>query len=148
MRMIAYAGLIWSLVFLGSATSAPPPPKLAPMPDPNSPEWQDTMGKRAAAARLEAEKTGPVVTMRFAVVWLLEYGYQLYDTPGADPSDLSYIVTPHFQGDARQTFDAFFTTARPSDLIGRRVLCECTGVEWKDLGRREFIVHKAALHVQ
>lgn len=106
------------------------------------------MGKRAAAARLEAEKTGPVVTMRFAVVWLLEYGYQLHDTPGADPSDLSYIVTPHFQGDARQAFDAFFTTARPSDLIGRRVLCECTGVEWKDLGRREFIVHKAALHVQ
>jgi hypothetical protein len=118
------------------------------MSDPNSPEWQDIMAKRAAAARLEAERTSQVVTMRFAVVWLLEYGYRLYDTPGADPSDLSYIVTPHFRGDARQAFDAFFATAKPSDLIGRRVLCECTGIEWQDLSRREFIVHKAALHVE
>ena len=126
-----------------SAPQVPPPPTLV---DIDSEEFQKEMAVERRAALENTSKSSTNVTRKFYVGWEMHHGYHLI--PADAPNGL---VSVDFIDDrvVRQFDDANGPRGYPAGAeiphLGRRLVCECTGVEWTFYGQQRFLVRAAKL---
>ena len=101
-------------------------------------------------AREHALATQPVVTRHYVIGWEMHHGYFL-----APIDNLQDYVTPDFlDKDIIRQFDDFTQLGRafPAGTVhphlGKRLICECSGVEWTFYSGKRFIVQSVILEAQ
>ena len=93
------------------------------------------------AARQVAQNSKPVVTRRFGIGWEIHQGFFLVPEGNAEE-----MVTLDFADEqVRQQFSDFVPIAGPHQNAGKRIMCECSGVEWSFYSDKRFIVQSAKL---
>lgn len=147
MRVLILLAALTSLIGCAAVRADPPPPRIT---DINSDAFQRQIAVERSSAFQDAVKSGTDIKRTFYVGWELHHGYYLIPVDSADD-----WILPVFLGDeVIRQFDDFFRPGRVYPAgedpphIGKRIVCECTGIEWFYHSQRQFAVRAAKLEAR
>lgn len=132
-----------------------PPPNVPPPPfiGIDSEAFQKERAEREAAALREASKSGKEVTRTFIVGWEMHNGLFLVPLNSTSVENWLLVAwyTPDFRDDT--LLREFVEQANPNAStaaahLGQRLICHCTGVEWRYYAQKRFLVQSATLEWQ
>lgn len=155
MRGLILLAALTSLIGCAAVSSDPPPPRIADVPSPpiidiNSGAFQRQIAAERSSALQDAIKSGTEIKRTFYVGWELHHGYYLIPVDSAD----EWIIPDFLDDEVIGKFDDFIRPGRVSPVgeepphIGKRIVCECTGLEWFYHSQKQFAVRAAKLQAR
>ena len=85
-----------------------------------------------------------LTTKRFGVIYTVDYGYAV--APEHDPTALMPVAFADREL-ARQ-FDDFFSSENMSKIVGKRVLCDCSGETVVRNGKRLYLLERGRIFAE
>jgi hypothetical protein len=135
------------LAICGCSAAIEPPPSPPVYLDINSEAFRRQMAEELRSAREIAQRSQAVVTRRFVVGWETHHGYYLTPIDNRD----EWVIPDFADEDVGRAFDDFVQPGRTYPRgaaiphLGKRLICECTGVEWSFHSSKRFTVRAARL---